>query len=134
MKGQAALEYLLTISIALAIFSPLMFFVTQRSQETNRELEFRALQDSLNSLVETADLVHSQGYPAQSTVFFRMPDGVVSTTITDGNVIIEVKDEGGITSFHDSSSANLVGSLPNESGNYEFEVRALENGNVEIER
>lgn len=134
MKGQAALEYLLITSIALAIFSPLMFFVTQRSHETNRELDFRALQDSLNSLVETADLVHSQGYPAQSNVIFYMPDGVVLTEITDKRVVVKVVREGEVTDFYASSSANLTGNLPEEPGNYELNVEALENGDVNITR
>lgn len=133
MKGQAALEYLIITAVALAIFSPVLFFVTQRSQETNRELEFRALRDSLNSLVETADLVHSQGYPAKSTVVFHMPDGVVSTNMTDGEVIVEVMRKGEVTDFHASSSAKLEGSLPEEPGNYELEIKALENSNVRIE-
>lgn len=126
-KSQAAFEYMLIMGIALALLIPLFTYVNTHSSNIKRDLRKNALQDSLDSITEASDMVHSQGEPAKITVDVRIPEGVRSIEINNRTIIAEFNINGEITSIVSSSDAPLQGNLPESPGGYKVVVKALEN-------
>lgn len=131
-RGQAALEYMMIMGITLAILVPLFSLVTTYTNNSKVELRISSLDDSLNSVAESADMVYSQGYPAKITTRFHVPEGTVSTNVTDHHFTASISTGGGATDLFSKTSANLTGSLPSEKGNYRVSLKMTERGVVNV--
>lgn len=126
-KSQVALEYLLMMGIAFLILVPLFNYINSYTVQTRSDLKRNALEDSLEQLVESSEMVYSQGEPAKITVNMYIPDGVVDQTIYNHSIVVGYEMSGLRTDLVVHSDAPLKGSLPRETGGYEVELKAEEN-------
>lgn len=131
-KGQAATEYLMIMGISLAILIPLFAFVQDYTYRSKIDMRVNSLEDSLQSLADTSDMVYYQGYPAKITVNIYMPEGVVETDISQRTLSATLQTPSGKNDILAVTDAPVNGSLPVEAGGYKMEVRALEEGYVNI--
>ena len=131
-KGQAAIEYMMIISISLIILIPLLFLINSYISQGKDELKIRALEDSVDSLAEISDMVYFQGYPAKMTTKFYMPENVLMTNVTENLIRVRIRTTSGILDVIAFTQANLTGGLPTNSGTHKIRIIAQEDGLVNV--
>ncbi len=131
-EGQASIEYLMIMVIAMLILVPLVSVVYSQTARSRDEMGRSALQDSLQGLADAADLVQAQGHPAKITRSLHLPSGVSQTNVTDNHFIVTVEGSAGPTDYTVESSANLTGELPISSGSYQVSLKMEEEGVVNV--
>jgi len=130
--GQAAIEYMMIISITLVIMIPLLFLVNSYMSYGKDELKIRSLEDSVDSLAEASEMVYFQGYPAKMSINFYVPENVLITNVTDKFIRVRMMTASGITDIVAFTQANLTGNLPTQAGNYKVKIVAQEDGLVNV--
>jgi hypothetical protein len=131
-RGQAAIEYMMIISIVMIIMIPLLYLVNSYMTQGKDELKVRALEDSVDSLAEASEMVYYQGYPAKMTINFYVPEGVTITNVTEDLIRVRVRTSNGDMDVVTRTQANLTGGLPTNSGNYKLNIVAEESGVVNV--
>ncbi len=127
MKSQAAIEYLVLISLIIFFLIPLLYYSTSESANT---IKLNDAQDAVQSLVKTADYVYSLGPGTKTNVLITIPEGVYNVSIKGYEIILNLAGYGEVVG---KSKANLTGNLSNLKGSYQVKVELLENGIVNIE-
>ena len=132
MKAQAAIEYMMIISIVMVIMIPLLFLVNSYMSQGKDELKVRALEDSVDALAEAADMVYFQGYPAKMTMKFYVPENVIMTNVSNNLIRVRILTSSGAIDITGFTQANLTGTLPTRSGIYKIRIIAQEDGLVNV--
>lgn len=132
VKAQAAMEYLMIMGIAMLMLVPLFSLVSSYTYRSKVDLRINSMQDSLQNLADSSDMVYSQGYPAKITTDFYIPEGIVSTNVTEHHFLARVQTDAGPTDLASHTGANLTGSLPDSPGSYSVEVQMTEGGVVNV--
>ena len=130
--GQAAIEYMMIISIVMIIMVPLFFLVNSYTSEGKDELKIRALTDSVDSLAEASNMVYFQGYPAKISMKFYMPENVLMTNVSENLIRVRLRTSSGVLDITGITHANLTGSLPTKAGTYKINIVAQEDGLVNV--
>ncbi len=131
-SGQAAIEYMMIISITMIILVPLLFLVNSYMSYGKDELKISALEDSVQSLAEASDMVYFQGYPARMSVSFYVPESVTSAEAEDNLISVRIRTSSGTTDVIAITQANLTGTLPTSPGTYKIKILAQEDGLVNV--
>ena len=130
-SGQAALEYMIIISIALVMISPLIL----RSQETIGNIQSAkntvTLGSSLDTIQKGVKLVYSQGEPSKLSFDVKIPPGVVNASVQDTYIYYAIEVNGGEAPYYRFFDFNLTGELPEERGLYTISAKS-EGDNVNI--
>jgi len=126
MKSQAAIEYLVLVSLIIFFLIPLLYYSTSESANT---IKLNDAQDAIQSLVKTADYVYALGPGTKTTVLITIPDGVYNVSMKGHEVILNLAGYGEVVG---KSKANLTGNLSNLKGSYQVRVELLDNGVVNI--
>lgn len=126
-KGQAAIEYLSIVGIALLISAPLVMQTQKSSIDLQNSYQNGLAKNALNNIEEAAALVHSQGEPAKVTFSVRLPNNVKHTNVTD--TYFHISREMGTDTYHfyNEVSFNVSGTIPNASGVHVMRAEAEEN-------
>lgn len=114
--GQAAIEYLTVIGIALLVSTPLIIQTQQSSIEVQSAFNDGLVQNALNAVEEAASLVNSQGDPARVTFRIRLPSGINQTNVSDQFLYIQRRTPNGYTDFYNTLEFNVSGDLPEDPG------------------
>lgn len=131
-KAQAALEYMLIMGIALAILVPLFSVVSSQTYSFKTEMKLSSVEDSLQNLADSSDMVYSQGYPAKITTKLYLPEGTLYTNVTENIFHVRIKKKSGPVDISSFPEANLTGSLPESPGSYQIELKMTEKGVVNV--
>jgi len=131
-EGQASMEYLMIMAIAMLILLPLVSIVYSQTARTRKEMGLSALQDSLEGLSDSANLVQAQGNPAKITRKLYLPDGTLYSNVTEHHFIVRVETKAGPTDYSSKTSASLVGEIPEEAGTYKISLKMEEEGVVNV--
>jgi|GEM_PF-5719695 len=130
-KGQAGLEYVAIIALALVVLVPLAFFAVQRAQ-VNSNL---AQADIAVSKIATAiEVVRAQGPGATIYLEYYLPGDASNLTIGGREVLLTMAGQSGQgQAVYRVASANLTpNSLPFVQGVYVLEVKHQASGNVSV--
>ncbi|MDY6766379.1 MAG: hypothetical protein SVW77_03350 [Candidatus Nanohaloarchaea archaeon] len=114
--GQVALEYLVIISIALLLSSPLIVQAQESSQSLQDSYQNGLAKNALNNIEEAAALVNAQGPPAKVTFSIRLPDRIIATNVSGSQIMIRREVGAGSTTFRNTMSFTVNGSLPTTGG------------------
>lgn len=132
MKGQAALEYMIVIGIALLVAAPFIAQAQSSVVEIRSSVGTIQAEDSLNDLGASIRTVEAAGEPAARTIRTRFPASLERTEVNNRRIVVVLNTDTGTRKLIRSFEANLTGSLPNEGGLYLVRTRA-EDGEVNIE-
>jgi len=125
MKAQSAVEYLIIISLALAILIPLALYSSQNLLDYQEGDKISSAKNAVNKLGESADWVYAQGPPAKLTVNICIPDGIEEISL-DSIVMFKVKTSAGISDVYYDTVPMLNGTIPTDSGCYLISLTAHE--------
>ncbi len=115
-KGQAAIEYLAIVGIALLLTAPLIVQTQQSAFELQTSYQNGLAKTALNTMEEAAAIVNSQGEPARVTVTVRLPNRINRTNVTDNYLHIRRVSGTDTYTFYNTVSFNVSGSIPTSSG------------------
>lgn len=124
-KGQAALEYMAMISIALLIASPIIIRAQTSMQDVGEASTAARMESVLDSLEEGARLVNSQGTPARTTFAVSVPEGVRETRAEDNYILYVLEARSGNQTYIRFFDFNVSGTLPQDQGAHKVRVEAV---------
>lgn len=121
MKGQAATEYVIIISVILAAVIPIFYYAFS---ESNRTTRINQASDAVNTLARKAESVYALGTGSRDYVWIAVPTGVNSTLIANGTIRISFSNLGDAIAI---TNVNVTGTIPTEPGTYRIAVEMLNN-------
>jgi uncharacterized protein (UPF0333 family) len=124
-KGQAAFEYMVIIGIALAILLGLVAFSYNWTVSSRDDLAVSSAENSVAKIVDAADLVYSQGYPAKTRVLVQMPYNIQQVKIQNTTITFVLSTRGATTDVFATSKAPLQGNVTAQPGNYFIQVQSF---------
>ena len=127
MKGQVATEYLVIVSVALLILTPLSLYVNQSLMGYTDNTRTSKAWTAVNKLGQNADWVYSQGPPAKLTFQIYIPNGIEEASLDDKTFLLKVKTSAGFSDAYYTTVSNIDGHLPSESGYYYVSLTAFSN-------
>lgn len=127
MKAQAAVEFLIIVSVALMILLPVTFYARQLLIGYKDDTKISLAKNTVKKLGESADWVFSQGPSAKRTLEIYIPDDVYNISLEDRTILFEVKTSAGVTDVFYEAVPSLNGSLPITSGYYFVSLTAYTN-------
>lgn len=125
VRAQASFEYMAMIGIALAILSGLVTFAYFWTSASREEISISVADNTVYNLIESANLVYAQGYPARTTIVVQIPENTAETRIQGNSVSIRLRVRGGFTDVSANSKSNLTGELPSNPGYYKITVQSF---------
>lgn len=130
--GQASMEYLMIMVVAMLILVPLVSVVYSQTARSRRNMGRASLRGSLEGLSDSADMVEAQGPPARITRSLHLPSGTSYVNVTEHHFIVRVRSSAGPTDYSSKTSANLTGELPQKAGSYQVTLQMEEEGLVNV--
>jgi uncharacterized protein (UPF0333 family) len=133
MRGQAAFEYMMMLSIVLAILSILTYYAEDMTAGSRKDIIVSNAVIAVNKIAEAADIVYTQGNTSQITLSVYIPENLQSIQIgnkTPGEfpsrmIIMKISVDNGITDTVAVSKAPLMGSISVESGTKRIRIRSV---------
>ena len=132
MKGQAAIEYMIVLGIALTVAAPFVIKAQSSVVDIRSSVSVVETQDSLNDMDVAVRTVDAAGEPAARTIKVGLPDNLESSEMRNGSISITLNTPSGNRRLSRTFDADLTGSLPDSPGLYLVRVKAVD-GQVEIE-
>ena len=93
-KSQSAIEYLVVVSVALALLSPLIVMAQQSIYDLQTSMNLIEANNALTKIKNAADMVYAQGYPSKLTFVVVIPSGMERMFIEDNALIMELSYKG----------------------------------------
>lgn len=123
-RGQAAVEYLAVISIALVLAAP--FVIKAQSSVIDLQIGSNAVsvQSTLNNIETAVETVSASGEPATRKVIVSLPQTVESTRVYNRSVVITVNTRKSVVNYSRTFDVNITGSLPQKPGRFEVKTTA----------
>ena len=131
LKAQVSIEYLFIIGFVTLITIPLLvIYFSYSAQSKDIVATSQALQIA-RKIVDSAEPVYYLGKPSQTTLKLNFPDGIVSTNLSNREVVFKISTNSGVTDIVEVSSINISGNLPLTEGVHVVTVKA-EDGYVQL--
>lgn len=131
LKAQVSVEYIFIIGFVTIITIPLLvIYYTYSAQSKDIVATSQAMQIA-RKIVDSAESVYYLGKPSQTTLKVNFPDNIVSTNLSNREIVFKISTNSGVTDVVEISSVNISGSLPITDGIHIVTVKA-ENGYVQI--
>ncbi len=90
-KSQAAIEYLMVISVALALLSPIVVIAQRTLYDLNTSANLLQAHEALLKIKEGCDVVYSQGPPSRLTFYVALPTRMENMYSEGKGLVISVK-------------------------------------------
>lgn len=126
-NSQISVEYMMIIGFATLITIPLIIIYYSFTQESSEEISSAQIQQVAKNVVDAAESVYYLGEPSQTTLKVNIPGNIVLASLSDREVVFEMKTKAGKVDIVRSSSVNITGSLPINKGTYTITVKAKSN-------
>jgi len=128
MRGQAAVELIVILSLSLAVLAVIVAIGYGQLSAARSALYASQAQASVNALAHAADAVSQEGVGSRREVAITIPSNVVPERVfIDGKIInIGLYVENGTTDVNALARVPLQGRLPNAGGDYIIPVEARE--------
>ena len=126
MKSQVAVEYLIIVSVALAIIVPIITYSNTLFIGYKDDISLTLAKNLVEKIGESADWVYSQGYPAKVSLKINVPERIVGIYLINKTILLKIKTSSGISDISYTGIAPLNGSLPSSPGIYTITIEALE--------
>ena len=125
MKSQAAIEYLIIVSVAFMILIPLGVYVNQSLIGYRDNNKISKAWNTVKKLGQSADWVYSQGPPAKISLEVYIPDDLEEVSIDNKNILFRVRTSAGISDVFYVTVPSLNGTIPSNSGYYFVSLTAF---------
>ncbi len=126
-RAQAGIDYFVVIAMLLVLLSPFWIYLYDNLNRSQDDLRIAYAKTATSRIKEAADLVYSQGSPAQATVRVYLPKSIDSTNVTASTLEMRIRVAGGTSDVVSTTrAAQLQGSFPKTEGYHSIIVRAMD--------
>lgn len=125
-KAQVGVEYLMVFGFALIITLPIIYYFFLYSEGPATEASTQQALLVARRVVDNAEVVYSLGEGTRTTIRTYVPNTVISSQITNNEVVFNVAGSGGLSDVVYPCSVNINGTLPNTTGVYLIHFEAFE--------
>lgn len=123
-SGQAAIEYMIVLGIALLLAAPFVLKAQSSIVDLRSDSNAVSVQNSLNDIEVAAETVNAAGEPAARTFPVRLPETLERTWVLDNAVVIQIDTPGPRSNFSRTFDFNVSGGLPDQPGRYMLKTEA----------
>jgi len=95
MRGQASMEMLVTIGVVIAFTIPVVFLLLSVSSVGYEKAAKDQADASARSLADSINNVYAQGDGAKRVVLLNAPTSTQEISISDGEVIVDIRTSSG---------------------------------------
>lgn len=126
-RAQAGIDYFVVIAMLLVLLSPFWIYLYDNLNRSQDDLKIAYAKTATSRIKEAADLVYSQGAPAQATIQVYLPNSIDSTNVTTNTLEMKMRVAGGTSDVVSTTrAAQLQGSLPATEGYHSIIVKAMD--------
>ena len=131
MKSQVSIEYLFIIGFVALITIPLIVIYFSYSADSKDLVSTSQALQIARKIIDSAESVYYLGSPSQTTLKLNFPSGIVSTNLSNREIVFKIRTRNGVTDVAEVSSVNLSGNLPLTAGVHTVTLKA-ESGYVQV--
>ncbi len=128
-KAQAAIEYVILISILMVFLIPIIDYALNESVTSVR---VNQLENSARRIAKAVNTVYALGPGTVEIVTVTFPTGIESTAVTGNEILLNVTIYGSYSDVHYPTKANVSGWLPTNPGTYRIAIKMLNNLTVDV--
>ncbi len=125
MSGQAAIEYLSIVGIALLLLTPIILVAQQHIKDLNNDTRMMLALEAKNKIAAASDIVRAQGPPSTMTVSIQFPAGIMRVAIEDRMILIEVPSAEGSSDLVSIFDYNVTGNISTSAGSHKIRIEAM---------
>jgi hypothetical protein len=118
-RGQAAVEYLMVVSLLLLMVGYLSYNVLYSAQSP---LEMNSGNDAVDAVAKAADTVYSLGPCSRTYVNIVIPDSVSGSSVGNRLIGLKIKTPAGVSEAITPTLGDPRGYLPKRGGGYKVTV------------
>ncbi|MEM5834345.1 MAG: hypothetical protein QXQ69_00670 [Candidatus Aenigmatarchaeota archaeon] len=122
-KAQAALEYLVLVSVALLIFGGILYYFQISKNNFSNDVRVSQLRNAVDWMIDSANMVCMQGEPASVISQVYIPSGVKDAYFDDKKIVYNLTVDSSVTHVYGEALCKLNGTLPRGEGNYRVLVK-----------
>jgi len=115
-KGQAAIELMIILGVALAVLLFILSFSNEQIADINQDRQLKTAQTAANEIVSAANDVYFQGTGARKKVFYEVPSGIDEAQSGIENQTVVFKVLG--SDVFAQAKVQISGSLPTGPGGH----------------
>lgn len=124
LKSQVSVEYIFIIGFVTLLTIPLLIIYYSYSNNSKDLVATSQALQIARKIVDSAESVYYLGSPSQTTLKLNFPDGIVSTNLSNMELVFKIKTSAGVTDIVEVSAVNISGSLPITDGIHIVTVKA----------
>ena len=128
-RGQAAMEYIILISLLFIFLIPVVYYSLT---ESNNSIRVSQLDNAVNKVAKVADEVYAIGPGAQDIAIITLPIGVESIAVGNHSINLVTHMFGGLDEVNAITVAEVNGSMPIREGTYRILLKYVSEGYVNI--
>ena len=114
-RGQASLEYIVMLSLSLAVFSSILYVSTSLLSSSTTQIGIDAAARGVSQMKEAADFVYVHGHPSKTQVNVYVPPNIENVTIDNQTIRFRISVGPAYTDVYSISRANLTANVcPND--------------------
>ncbi|MFA5077529.1 MAG: hypothetical protein WC488_03835 [Candidatus Micrarchaeia archaeon] len=132
MKGQSALETLVTVSTLLIFTVPMVLLVLSASGLRLEDLSVFHARTTVQQIADTVNEVYLQGDGSTRTILVQLPSNTKSLNISGSSVVIYLSTQSGVYEISHPILANASSFSLSRSGLTKMDVK-MEHGVVVIQ-
>jgi len=127
MKSQAAIEYMIVVTIALLFLTPFFLMAQQSIKNMDNSIKLIEAKEAIEKIAEATRIVYAQGDPAKLTISVKFPKDIVSTNVINYIILINVQSESINNSIFKVFDFEVTGSLPSTYGTHMIALSNINN-------
>lgn len=127
-SGQAATEYMIVIGISMLLLTPVIIIGNNAVIDLKYKTDSIVAREAVDEITEISTIVYSQGAPAKITKNIQFPSNIISTSISDKMIRMEMRYKSASNDIFNIVEFNVTGTLPTTSGNHRISIEAISNG------
>ena len=127
-NGQASTEYMIVIGISMLLLTPVILIGNDAVRDLKYKTDNIIAREAVDEITEISTIVYSQGAPAKITKNIQFPPNIISTSISDNIIRIEMRYKSASNDVFSIVEFNVTGTLPTTSGNHKIIIEAINYG------
>jgi len=106
-KGQASLEYMIILALALGVFAAILYVTTMLIVSSSSQLGIDSAVRAVQEVKEAADFIYIRGHPSKTQINVRIPSNIEDMSINNSVVRLRISVANSYTDVYQVTKGNL---------------------------
>ena len=106
-KGQASLEYMIILALALGVFSAILYVTTMLIVSSSSQLGIDSAVRAVQEMKEASDFVYIRGHPSKMQINVRIPSNIENVSISNLVVRLRISVADSYTDVYQVTKGNM---------------------------